>query len=99
MTERTVTDKQVINALVKLGVNFIHNPMAMKLMDELFPERPKLGELILVWNKTKDDPSEEWVRFVKISPSGDVIFKCLHSGVMLGCTNYRRQTPAERGEG
>jgi hypothetical protein len=98
MTERTVTEQQVIDAMNKYGSQEPIGHFAF-IYDELFPELPKPGELILVWDNCKDDEIEDWMRFEKLSNDGNVMTRCNKSGVGHLFQNYRRQTPAERGEG
>jgi hypothetical protein len=89
MTERTVTEQQVIDALKKY--------LSFKdTVSELFPELPKEGELILVWHDGHHE-NAEWYKFDKID-SG-LIFVITPYGNRESFDNYRRQTPAERGEG
>jgi hypothetical protein len=90
MNERTVTEQQVIDAMNK------HSELS-NVYSELFPDRPKAGELIEVvdngryWIK-------KWYPFVGIDDYGRVIVLD-EDGEEELWDNYRRQTPAERGEG
>ncbi len=99
MNERTVTEQQVIDAFNK------HVPLDERLcfnsiFQELFPELPAHNELIKVWNgQIEPEEDEVWRRFRKISIDGYPLtyFGTEYHG--LAWINYRRQTPAERGEG
>jgi hypothetical protein len=103
MTERKVTEKQISLAIDKHLINC--GPLKHKndllqyrhFIDELFPELPKVGELILCWDKNEPD-QKNWCYFVGISNDGRAI-AIDHEGDEEPCDNYRRQTPAERGEG
>jgi hypothetical protein len=97
MTERTVTEQQVINALAKHGYNSIHNPMSQHLMSELFPKPPKNEEIIQVWDNDLI-VIKGWYPFVGIHTDGRIIVLDEDGNDELW-DNYRRQTPAERGEG
>jgi hypothetical protein len=100
MTERTVTEQQVINALAKHGYNSIHNPMSQHLMSELFPELPAHKELVKVWNEdVEPEENECWRKFRKISDSGNPLVYYGERCHPIEWNNYRRQTQAERGEG
>jgi hypothetical protein len=97
MTERTVTGKQVVDAIEKLNID---TPIAMGLLKELFPERPNHNELIKVWDgSTEPEDNEVWRRFKKMAPDGDAITYVGAGPMGLRWDNYRRKTPAERGEG
>jgi hypothetical protein len=98
MTERTVTEQQVIDAMNKRAPSkdmIIIN----QIFDELFPELPKVGELILCWNGEQNDNEQHWLPFIKLTDCGYVIAKLYNSGIIYNFEHYRRQTPAERGEG
>jgi hypothetical protein len=95
MTERTVTEKQVISALAKLGYNSIHNPLTNDLLRELFPESPEVGEIILGISLLSGQTG--WGRFLHFTDDGAV---CTHDGNSTKTiwSKYRRQTAMERGE-
>ena len=90
MTERTVTEKQIIAAMN-------NNCTYKDIISELFPERPKGGELILCWDESAPY-QKNWCYFVGISNDGRAI-AIDDEGDKEPWDNYRRQTPAERGEG
>jgi hypothetical protein len=95
MTERTVTEQQVLNAMNKRAPQkdmIIIN----EIFDELFPELPKLGELILCWDDLSD--FRDWCYFDGINNNGKAN-TIDYEGDEESYDNYRRQTPAERGEG
>ncbi len=99
MTERTVTEQQVINAMNKC-VPLDERIALNMIFDELFPELPKVGELILVSDLDLDFVNPKWRRFKEFDRNGWVV---VNNGAHLEedviWKNYRRQTPAERGEG
>ena len=106
MTERTVTEAQISLAIDKHLINC--GPLKHKndllqyrqFFDELFPELPTHNELVKVWNgKVEPEKYEAWRRFKKISASGTVITYFGSEGQENQWDNYRRLTPAERGEG
>jgi hypothetical protein len=102
MTERTVTEQQVISALVNvfkpnLGVQHMQYFITTGLLKELFPELPKVGELILCGDKGPSKGVEDWQRFKKLHENGKIITEA--NGFTYTWDFYRRQTPAERGEG
>jgi hypothetical protein len=95
MTERTVTEQQVINAMNKRAPSkdmIIIN----QIFDELFPELPKLGELILAWDNNQPE-LPGWYEFSEFADGNIGVIN--YDGDRLYFDNYRRQTPAERGEG
>jgi hypothetical protein len=99
MTERTVTEAEVIAAMNK-HISKNKNDSYHVIFDELFPELPKVGELILVWDKEKNDNKhEDWLHFHRINELGNVVTMCPSSAIIHVWQHYRRQTPAERGEG
>jgi hypothetical protein len=97
MTERTVTEQQVIDAFNK------HVPLDERLclnsiFHELFPELPKVGELIKPWDTKTEPDIDRWRRFHGISKTG-IIETLSDKGCVIQWLYYRRQTPAEKGEG
>jgi hypothetical protein len=96
MTERTVTEQQVIDAMNKFASQNILGHYGI-IFDELFPELPKANELVLVWDKGSTTVGG-WLPFVKIRDDGRVIVLD-EDGKDELWDEYRRQTPAERGEG
>jgi hypothetical protein len=96
MTERTVTEQQVIDAMNKYGSQEPIGHFEF-IYDELFPSLPKLGELVKVWNGGLDG-NKEWGIFLYIDKDGQVCTEDECGDEWLW-DNYRRQTPAERGEG
>ena len=98
MSDRTVTEQQVIDAFNKNS--HLLAPQYQIIFDELFPELPTHNELVKVWNgKVEPEKYEAWRRFKKISASGTVITYFGSEGQENQWDNYRRLTPAERGEG
>mgnify|MGYP003653783747 CR=1 FL=1 len=103
MTERTVTEAQISLAIDKHLINC--GPLKHKndllqyrqFFNELFPELPEAKELIFVWDKNFTK-SGVWLPFVKFIKDGRVIAICLNGDEEIW-DNYRRQTPAERGQG
>ena len=93
MSERTVTEQQVIDAMNKY-VSLQKKALFNELFEALFPEQPKVGELILVWDAIGD--GLEWRSFAYMS--GNEIHTLDEEGCGWENYNYRRQTPAERGE-
>jgi hypothetical protein len=96
MTERTVTEQQVIDAMNKYGSQEPIGHFEF-IYDELFPELPKENELVLIWDKGSTTVGG-WLPFVKIRDDGRVIVLDQDGNDELW-DEYRRQTPAERGEG
>ena len=95
MTERTVTEAQVLNAMNKRAPQkdmIIIN----EIFDELFPELPKVGELIFVWDDNQPY-CKDWYAFIEFT--GGNVAVAHYDGGRLYFDNYRRQTPTERGEG
>ena len=94
MTERTVTEKQVREAFID---HLLPNQIICfnHVMDELFPELPEVGELVLVWD---DDQKScgNWFHFIEIDCG--VIMVTDHDGDKESWDNFRRQTAIERGE-
>jgi hypothetical protein len=99
VTERTVTEQQVIDAMNKHSSR--HDAFySSNVFDELFPELPNQGELILVWDKEKNDNNhQDWLHFHRINELGNVVTMCPSSAIIHVWQHYRRQTPSERGEG
>jgi hypothetical protein len=96
MTERTVTEAEVIAALEKLGHTAYQLTITANIMIELFPELPKVGELILCWDASHPD-CKDWRYFDGFNNYGKVNTINYEGGVET-FDYYRRQTPAERGE-
>jgi hypothetical protein len=98
-THRSVTEQQVIDVLNKHG-NANNLAYFEPVYKELFPELPNQEELILVWDREKNDNNhEDWLHFHRINEFGQVVTMCPSSGIIHTWDNFRRQTPAERGEG
>ena len=96
MSDRTVTEQQVRSAFIDhLSPNqiicFNH------VMDELFPELPKLGELIDVSDTFVRMPSGNWRPFHHIGNDGRVFTGSIPDGTLVGWKRYRRQTPTQKG--
>jgi hypothetical protein len=71
-----------------------------ELLSELFPSRPKFGELILVEDVgKKDNEIEDWQRFEKFDENGQVVTRCPVNGELYTWDTYRRLTTTEKGEG
>jgi hypothetical protein len=99
MTERTVTEQQVIDVFNK-PLPQDERVYLNAIFEKLFPELPAHNELVKVWNgKVEPEKYAAWRRFKKISASGTVITYFGSAGQENQWDNYRRQTPAERGEG
>jgi hypothetical protein len=96
MTERTVTEQEVIDAF-NMAVPLDERMSLGLIFNKLFPELPKANELVLIWDKGSDSVGG-WFPFVKIRDDGRVIVLDYDGNEELW-DNYRRQTPAERGEG
>jgi hypothetical protein len=98
MTERTVTEQQVIDAF-NMAVPLDERMSLGLIFNKLFPEPPKVGELILVSDGDLDCLNSYWRQFKEF----DNVFVVVNSGGHLEADiiwkNYRRQTPAEKGEG
>jgi hypothetical protein len=96
MTERTVTEQEVIAALNKHAAAFTI-PDYTLVFNELFPKPPKNEEIIQVWDNDLI-VIKGWYPFVGIHTDGRIIVLDEDGNDELW-DNYRRQTPAERGEG
>ena len=100
MTERTVTatKAQIKDLMYKCGLlsTKLELEQYQNFFDELFPELPKVGELLLCWNG--DTEEKEWRKFLIFDKDG---YACTRddNGTQYIWDNYRRLTPAERGEG
>ncbi|MFT5451722.1 MAG: hypothetical protein ACI9N9_001208 [Enterobacterales bacterium] len=96
MTERTVTEAEVIAAMNKHSSR--HDAFySSNVFDELFPELPKVGELVKLWDS--GDPNLGfWDKVLGFNVDGHVIIMG-EEGDDESWNSYRRQTPAERGEG
>jgi hypothetical protein len=93
MTERTITEQQVIDALKK-RLSF------KDTVSSLFPELPKHNELILVWvDEDIPEKIDRWYKFEAFRSDGSVDVRHPTTNYRYNFDNYRRQTPAERGEG
>jgi hypothetical protein len=96
MTERTVTEQQVIDAMDKFASQNILGHYGI-IYDELFPELPKFNELIFVWDGNSKE-GNTLRPFHHFNNEGRAVVSFL-DGSLCEWDNYRRQTPAERGEG
>jgi hypothetical protein len=96
MTERTVTEQQVIDVFNK-PLPQDERIYLNAIFEKLFPELPKVGELVKVWNGGLDG-NKGWGIFLYIDKDGQVCTEDECGDEWLW-DNYRRQTPAERGEG
>jgi hypothetical protein len=97
MTERTVTEAEVVAALEKLGHTAYQLTITANIISELFPELPKVGELVKLWDS--GDPSLGfWDTVLGFNDHGHVIIMG-EEGDDESWDSHRRQTPAERGEG
>ena len=95
MSDRTVTEQQVIDAMNKY-VSLQKKALFNELFEALFPELPKAKELVLCWNGAIDEG--EWLKCFSFDADGNILTKNEY-GDHCEWENYRRQTPAERGEG
>jgi hypothetical protein len=101
MTERTVTEQQVIDAFNK-PLPLDERVCLNAIFEKLFPELPKVGELIWVWNGNGATDEGAWRKFFSLDAHGNILTKGVYGDYCeWDCEwdNYRRQTPAERGEG
>jgi hypothetical protein len=96
MSNRTVTEQEVIAALNKHAAAFTI-PDYTLVFNELFPELPKVGELIEVVDNGLPG-IKGWYPFVGLHNDGRVIVLDEDDNDELW-DNYRQQTPVERGEG
>jgi hypothetical protein len=94
MTERTVTEQQVIDVFNK-PLPQDERIYLNAIFEKLFPELPKAKELVLCWNGAIDEG--EWRKFFSFDADGNILTKNEY-GDHCEWENYRRQTPAERGE-
>ena len=72
-----------------------------ELFEALFPELPKVGELIKPWDGDEEPDLTIWRTFHGVTAIG-VVQTSYFDGDFESLTewdNYRRQTPAERGQG
>jgi hypothetical protein len=88
VTERTVTEQQVIDALKK-RLSF------KDTVSSLFPELPKPGELVDVSDTLAPMPYGNWRPFHHIDNEGRVF---VGPASLVGWKHYRRQTPTQKGE-
>mgnify|MGYP000320440069 CR=1 FL=1 len=95
VSERTVTEQQVIDAF-NMAVPLDERMSLGLIFNKLFPELPKAGELILCWDDLSD--YRDWCYFDSINNDGKAN-TIDYEGDEESYDNYRRQTPAERGEG
>jgi hypothetical protein len=96
VSDRTVTEQQVRKAFIDhLSVNQIIS-LGNNVMEQLFPELPKVGELILAWDNNQPD-CKNWYEFSGFADGNIGVIN--YDDDILYFDNYRRQTPAERGEG
>jgi hypothetical protein len=101
MTERTVTEQQVIKAIANafkesLGEQCLQHSLTTGLLKELFPELPEVGELIRAFDSIAQDGV--WEKFLHFTAAGAV---CTYEGSVDNKSirnRYRRQTAIERGE-
>ena len=95
MSDRTVTEQQVIDAMNKY-VSLQKKALFNELFEALFPELPKVGELILCWDDNQDN-CKTWCNFNGINNNGKANAIDDEGDEEL-YDNYRRLTPQERGE-
>jgi hypothetical protein len=98
MTERTVTEQQVIDVFNK-PLPQDERIYLNAIFEKLFPELPKVGELILVSDHDLDCLNSYWRQFKEFDNGFVVVNSGGHLEEDIIWKNYRRQTPAERGEG
>jgi hypothetical protein len=101
MTERTVTEQQVIKAMAnafkeRLGAQCLQHSLTTGLLKELFPELPEVGEVVLVWDNGVKGSQGEWFPFVELD--NGVVMVTDRDGDKESWDNYRRQTEIEKGE-
>jgi hypothetical protein len=66
----------------------------------LFPDLPKVGELILTRDhKANNSSPEDWQRFEKFDNNGKVVTRCPVTNFTYTWDTYRRLTTTEKGEG
>jgi hypothetical protein len=70
-----------------------------ELLSELFPDLPKVDELILVMDHGSSKSPEEWQRFEKFDNNGKVVTRCPVTNFNYTWDTYRRLTTTEKGEG
>jgi hypothetical protein len=100
MTERTVTEQQVIKAMAnafkeRLGAQCLQHSLTAGLLKELFPELPEAGEVVLVWD-IGENSRGEWFPFVELDRG--VVMVTDSDGDIASWDFYRRQTAIEKGE-
>jgi hypothetical protein len=95
MSELTITEAELRSALEAVNKN--NDAWFEVIWDELFPELPKFNELILVWDVGSKE-GNTWRPFHHFNNEGRAVVSYL-DGSLCEWDNYRRQTPAERGEG
>ena len=95
MTERTVTEKQIRDALKNRNLNPEHMDFKRVLKD-LFPQLPQVGEVVLVWDNGVKGGQGEWFPFVELDCG--VVMVTDRDGDKESWDNYRRQTAIEKGE-
>lgn len=94
MEEQRITQQELHDVFHKHFASF---PNLYRLMiNELFPERPKLGEIIRVWDD--DENSYSFRELACFNSDGTVVCSLIGGTLTMPYKNYRRQTPAERGE-
>jgi len=92
---RMVTEEAIRSTLQRITPDEL---MVQKVVDELFPEpAPKVGEIIQVWDSVYHG-HKVWLSFVTFNIKGEAVVTT-HDGKKKEYDTYRRQTPAERGEG
>jgi hypothetical protein len=99
MTERTVTEQQVVDVF-NIAVPLDQRIFLNLIFSELFPELPAHNELVKVWNNDELlENNNQWYLFQKLNSDGSVHVRYPTTTDRYDFDNYRRQTPAERGEG
>jgi hypothetical protein len=99
MSERTVTEQQVIDVF-NMPFSLDQRICLNLIFSELFPELPKVGELIKPWDGDEEPDLTIWRTFHGLTAIG-IVQTSYFDGDFESLTewdNYRRQTPAERGE-
>jgi hypothetical protein len=70
-----------------------------ELLSELFPDLPKVDELILVWDRPSNNEMQDWQHFVRFDENEKVETRCPVHGEIYTWDTYRRLTTTEKGEG
>ena len=95
MKEKRITQQELYDVFDK---HFHTIPNVYQIMiGELFPEPPKVGELIYAYSNNDSNPDGKWGEFLRFEGDTDIVIGSREEGVTYH-KKYRRQTPLERGE-